>query len=121
MVLACAQNGLVEEAGRLFTQMKEAAVELDVAAVVSILAACAVRLACSLEEDSPVRADETTREVHQRLQCTDCHVLQVRMPKAGKYVFETEIVEKDAMSWNTIIGGLQCMGMETRRWTSFLK
>ncbi|KAF0898432.1 hypothetical protein E2562_007268 [Oryza meyeriana var. granulata] len=33
-VSACAQKGLVDEAGKLFTQMKEASVELDVAAVV---------------------------------------------------------------------------------------
>ncbi|KAF0888306.1 hypothetical protein E2562_013749 [Oryza meyeriana var. granulata] len=34
MVCACAQKGLVDEAGKLFAQMKEASVELDVAAVV---------------------------------------------------------------------------------------
>ncbi|KAF0903156.1 hypothetical protein E2562_025741 [Oryza meyeriana var. granulata] len=34
MVSACAQKGLVDEAGKLFAQMKEASVEVDVAAVV---------------------------------------------------------------------------------------
>ncbi|KAF0933055.1 hypothetical protein E2562_013808 [Oryza meyeriana var. granulata] len=64
MVSACAQKRLVDEAGKLFAQIKEASVELDVAAVVSILAACA-------KKDSSICAKEEAGEINPCVQCTD--------------------------------------------------
>ena len=111
MVSACAQKGLVEEAGRLFTQMKEAAVELDVAAVVSILAACA-------ESGSLALGKRIHRYVRQRKlgrSTLVCNSLMDMFCKCGcvnraDYIFDTEIVEKDSVSWNTIIGGFAMHG-----------
>ncbi|KAG2630228.1 pentatricopeptide repeat-containing protein At3g29230-like [Panicum virgatum] len=111
MVSACAQKGLVEEAGRLFTQMKEAAVELDVAAVVSILAACA-------ESGSLALGKRIHRHVRQRKlgrSTLVCNALMDMFCKCGcvnraDYIFDTEIVEKDSVSWNTIIGGFAMHG-----------
>ncbi|KQJ86159.1 pentatricopeptide repeat-containing protein At3g29230 [Brachypodium distachyon] len=111
MVSACAQNGLVEEAGKLFTQMKEASVELDVAAVVSILAACAESgsLALGKRIHRYVRTRQLGRSTHV------CNALIDMFCKCGcinraDYVFDTEIVEKDSVSWNTIIGGFAMHG-----------
>ncbi|CAN6338709.1 unnamed protein product [Urochloa humidicola] len=111
MVSACAQKGLVEEAGRLFTQMKEAAVELDVAAVVSILAACA-------ESGSLALGKRIHRHVRQRKlgrSTLVCNALMDMFCKCGcvnraDYIFDTEIVEKDSVSWNIIIGGFAMHG-----------
>ncbi|TKW29220.1 hypothetical protein SEVIR_3G381600v4 [Setaria viridis] len=111
MVSACARKGLVEEAGRLFTQMKEAAVELDVAAVVSILAACA-------ESGSLALGKRIHRHVRQRNLGRSTHVCNALMDMFCKcgcvnradYIFDTEIVEKDSVSWNTIIGGFAMHG-----------
>ncbi|XP_062203265.1 pentatricopeptide repeat-containing protein At3g29230 [Phragmites australis] len=111
MVSACAQKGLVEEAGRLFTQMKEATVELDVAAIVSILAACA-------ESGSLALGKRIHRHVRQRKlgrSTLVCNALMDMFCKCGcvnraDYIFDTEIVEKDSVSWNTIIGGFAMHG-----------
>ncbi|CAL4905692.1 unnamed protein product [Urochloa decumbens] len=111
MVSACAQKGLVEEAGRLFTQMKEAAVELDVAAVVSILAACA-------ESGSLALGKRIHRHVRQRKlgrSTLVCNALMDMFCKCGcvnraDYIFDSEIVEKDSVSWNIIIGGFAMHG-----------
>ncbi|CAL5092814.1 unnamed protein product [Urochloa decumbens] len=111
MVSACAQKGLVEEAGRLFTQMKEASVELDVAAVVSILAACA-------ESGSLALGKRIHRHVRQRKLgrlTLVCNALMDMFCKCGcvnraDYIFDTEIVEKDSVSWNIIIGGFAMHG-----------
>ncbi|PUZ67596.1 hypothetical protein GQ55_3G448600 [Panicum hallii var. hallii] len=111
MVSACAQKGLVEEAGRLFTQMKEASVELDVAAIVSILAACA-------ESGSLALGKRIHRHVRQRKlgrSTLVCNALMDMFCKCGcvnraDYIFDTEIVEKDSVSWNTIIGGFAMHG-----------
>uniref|UniRef100_A0ACD5XMG4 Uncharacterized protein n=1 Tax=Avena sativa TaxID=4498 RepID=A0ACD5XMG4_AVESA len=111
MVSACAQNGLVEDAGSLFTQMKEASVELDVAAIVSILAACAESgsLALGKRIHRYVRTRQLGRSTHV------CNALIDMFCKCGcvnraDYVFDIEIVEKDAVSWNTIIGGFAMHG-----------
>jgi pentatricopeptide repeat protein len=104
MVSACVQNCLVEEASRLFTQM-EATVELDVAAVVSILAACA-------ESGSLALGKRIHRHVHQKKLRRSTHVCNALMDMFCKcgcvnradYIFDNEIVEKDTVSWNTIIG-----------------
>jgi pentatricopeptide repeat protein len=111
MVSACVQKGLVEEAGRLFTQMKEAAVELDVAAVVSILAACA-------ESGSLALGKRIHRHVRQKKLGASTHVCNALMDMFCKcgcvnradYIFDNEIVEKDTVSWNTIIGGFAMHG-----------
>ncbi|KAK3136852.1 hypothetical protein QOZ80_5BG0443570 [Eleusine coracana subsp. coracana] len=111
MVSACAQKGLVEEAGRLFTEMKEAAVELDVAAIVSILAACA-------ESGSLALGKRIHRHVRQRnlgRSTNVCNALMDMFCKCGcvnraDYIFDSEIVEKDTVSWNTIIGGFAMHG-----------
>ncbi|KAL6847315.1 hypothetical protein ACP4OV_023168 [Aristida adscensionis] len=111
MVSACAQKGLVEEAGRLFTQMKEAAVELDVAAVVSILAACAE--SGSLALGKRIHRYVRTRKLGKSTLV--CNALMDMFCKCGcvnraDYVFDTEIVDKDTVSWNTIIGGFAMHG-----------
>ncbi|OEL18257.1 Pentatricopeptide repeat-containing protein [Dichanthelium oligosanthes] len=111
MVSACAQKGLVEEAGKLFTQMKEAAVELDVAAIVSILAACA-------ESGSLALGKRIHRHVRQRKlgkSTLVCNALMDMFCKCGcvnraDYIFDTEMLEKDSVSWNTIIGGFAMHG-----------
>lgn len=111
MVSACAQKGLVEEAGRLFTEMKEAAIELDVVAVVSILAACA-------ESGSLALGKRIHRHVRQRKlgrSTLVCNALMDMFCKCGcvnraDYIFDTEIVEKDSVSWNIIIGGFAMHG-----------
>ncbi|KAF8667500.1 hypothetical protein HU200_052695 [Digitaria exilis] len=95
----------------LFTQMKEAAVELDVAAVVSILAACA-------ESGSLALGKRIHRHVRQRKlgrSTLVCNALMDMFCKCGcvnraDYIFDTEIVEKDSVSWNTIIGGFAMHG-----------
>ncbi|KAL5224674.1 hypothetical protein ABZP36_011313 [Zizania latifolia] len=111
MVSACAQKGLVDEAGRLFAQMKEAAVELDVAAVVSILAACAESGSLSLGK----RIHRYVRKRNLGRSTVVCNALIDMFCKCGcvnraDYVFDTEIVEKDLVSWNTIIGGFAMHG-----------
>ncbi|CAD6245767.1 unnamed protein product [Miscanthus lutarioriparius] len=111
MVSACAQKGLVEVAGRLFTEMKEAAIELDVVAVVSILAACA-------ESGSLALGKRIHRHVRQRKlgrSTLVCNALKDMFCKCGcvnraDYIFDTEIVEKDSVSWNIIIGGFAMHG-----------
>ncbi|KAF0887683.1 hypothetical protein E2562_002377 [Oryza meyeriana var. granulata] len=111
MVSACAQKGLVDEAGKLFAQMKEASVELDVAAVVSILAACAESGSLSLGKriHRYVRKRKLGRSTHV------CNALIDMFCKCGcvnraDYVFDTETVEKDSVSWNSIIGGFAMHG-----------
>jgi len=111
MVSACAQKGLVGEAGRLFTEMKEAAIELDVVAVVSILAACA-------ESGCLALGKRIHRHVRQRKlgrSTLVCNALMDMFCKCGcvnraDYIFDTEIVEKDSVSWNIIIGGFAMHG-----------
>ncbi|NP_001136685.1 Pentatricopeptide repeat-containing protein [Zea mays] len=111
MVSACAQKGLVEEAGRLFTEMMDAAIELDVIAVVSILAACA-------ESGSLALGKRIHRHVRQRKLSRStlvCNALMDMFCKCGcvnraDYIFDTEIVEKDLVSWNIIIGGFAMHG-----------
>jgi pentatricopeptide repeat protein len=91
--------------------MKEAAVELDVAAVVSILAACA-------ESGSLALGKRIHRYVRQRNLGRSTHVCNALMDMFCKcgcvnradYIFDTEIVEKDSVSWNTIIGGFAMHG-----------
>nr|XP_015618463.1 LOW QUALITY PROTEIN: pentatricopeptide repeat-containing protein At3g29230-like [Oryza sativa Japonica Group] len=111
MVSACAQKGLVDEAGKLFAQMKEASVELDVAAVVSILAACAESGSLSLGKriHRYVRKRNLGRSTHV------CNALIDMFCKCGcvnraDYVFDTETVQKDSVSWNSIIGGFAMHG-----------
>ncbi|KAL6623530.1 hypothetical protein ACP70R_033409 [Stipagrostis hirtigluma subsp. patula] len=111
MVSACVQKGLVEEAGRLFSQMKEASVELDVAAVVSILAACAE--SGSLALGKRIHRYVRTRKLGKSTNV--CNALMDMFCKCGcvnraDYIFDTEIVEKDTVSWNTIIGGFAMHG-----------
>lgn len=111
MVSACAQKGLMEEAGRLFTGMKEASIELDVAAVVSILSACA-------ESGSLALGKRIHRHVRQRKlgrSTLVCNALMDMFCKCGcvnraDYIFDTEMLEKDSVSWNTIIGGFAMHG-----------
>ncbi|XP_006664140.3 pentatricopeptide repeat-containing protein At3g29230 [Oryza brachyantha] len=111
MVSACAEKGLVDEAGKLFAQMKEADVELDVASVVSILAACAESGSLSLGKriHRYVRKRKLGRSTHV------CNALIDMFCKCGcvnraDYVFDTETVEKDSVSWNSIIGGFAMHG-----------
>ncbi|RLN29864.1 pentatricopeptide repeat-containing protein [Panicum miliaceum] len=111
MVSACAQKGLVEEAGRLFTQMMEATVELDVAAVVSILAACGESGSLALGK----RIHPHVRQRKLGRSTPVCNALMDMFCKCGcvnraDYIFDTEIVEKDSVSWNTIIGGFAMHG-----------
>ncbi|KAG6515404.1 pentatricopeptide repeat-containing protein At3g29230-like [Zingiber officinale] len=121
IITGYAEKGQAKEASRLLDQMEEASLEFDVAATVSILAACAESGLLSLGKriHSYVKRSKLRLSTHVSNALIDMYSKCGCIDKAWS-VFK-ELVDRDLVSWNCVIQGLAVHGHGKRALSLFAR
>ncbi|KAF3648689.1 Pentatricopeptide repeat-containing protein [Capsicum annuum] len=121
MISGYAEKGLVNEAIELYVQMEETGLRLDVAAFVSILAACAESGMLSLG----VRVHDTVERSMYKCNTLVCNALIDMYAKCGSlhkaYKVFNGLKKRDLVSWNAMIHGLAMHGRGKKALELFVK
>ncbi|XP_016459129.1 pentatricopeptide repeat-containing protein At3g29230 [Nicotiana tabacum] len=121
MVSGYAEKGLVKEAIGLYMRMEEAGLKLDVAAIVSILAACAESGMLSLGK----RVHDSVERSTYRCSTLVSNALIDMYAKCGclhkAYNVFNGLKKRDLVSWNAMIHGLAMHGRGKKALELFFK
>ncbi|XP_004232191.1 pentatricopeptide repeat-containing protein At3g29230 [Solanum lycopersicum] len=121
MISGYAEKGLINEAILLFMQMEETGLRLDVAAFVSILAACAESGMLSLGK----KVHDSVERSMYKCNTLVCNALIDMYAKCGclhkAYKVFNGLKKRDLVSWNAMIHGLAMHGRGKKALELFIR